>query len=366
MLLKSRDIYTLTGEAYDSYLAAGWFRGSRYINKAEYICVGGGILSPIHIRLPIENHEFSKSQRKVIRKVESRFRVEIGEPVICDQVKDLYNRSKFKYQAFIYPDFEESMYFLHRLALKTFSLSVYDGDKLLAMSFFDATFHSLASIICVYDLNYPELSLGYYTMLKEIEYGKLRGADFYYPGYVMDDMKTFAYKFRIGNCEVKNGSGKWLPREQVKVITTKGAKYKAQFYKLVEWLESNGLNGKVRTYPLHYAYHPEYNENAYYKYPMFYDMDINGERHIAAYDPDKKTYVWSLVQKSSQHKRMMTELELSHDFQTHDSYELHLLETVREMHLPINLLDQLEISITNPMGQWSDPMTSFKMKASLK
>ncbi|MEZ4799231.1 MAG: hypothetical protein R2809_05505 [Flavobacteriales bacterium] len=366
MLLKSRDIYVISGEAYDKLLAAGWFRGSRYMNKADYICVDGDILSPVHIRLPLTGHEFSKSQRKVMRKVESQYRIEIDYPYICQQACDLYNKSKHKYQSFIYPDFDDAMSFVYRPKLSSFSVCVYDGDKLLAMSFFDMTKKSMASLICVYDLNYPELSLGYYTMLKEIEFAKKHKVKYYYPGYVMEDMKTFAYKFRIGECEMKNGSGRWLPQSQVRHITTKSKKYKAEFNKLVAWLEGNGLKGRKRTYPLHYAYHPEYSDIPYYRYPLFYDMEINGERHVATYDPEKGTYVWSLVKKSPNLKKVLNEFEMSVDFLTNPTYELQLLETVREVHLPIQLLDQLQISISNPMGQWSDPMTSFKMKASVK
>ncbi|NJL75726.1 MAG: GNAT family N-acetyltransferase [Saprospiraceae bacterium] len=66
----------------------------------------------------------------------------------------------------------------------TFECEIYDQEKLIAVSFFDLGATSISSIMGMYDPDYSDYSLGYYTMLLEIEYGQERGFEYYYPGYV--------------------------------------------------------------------------------------------------------------------------------------------------------------------------------------
>lgn len=367
MLLKSREATRLNPIAYDKLLSAGWFRGARFMNKPEYICVEEDIYSPVHIRLNIKDFSFKKTHRKVLKKVEERFRVEVSKSSLCEEAELLYLQNKLNFQAFIYPSLEDAIHIMDSdSTFQTLSIKVFDQEKLVAISYFDIGHESIASLIGLYDRSYTGFSLGTYTILKEIEWCMNNQYSYYYPGYVLDDMKIFGYKLQFGQYEFKDGRGQWRSQEKYNRESSKAIHYKKHFDQLVGWLKENQLQGRTKVYPLHYAYNPQLNPKQFYKYPMFYEMIINGERHAASYDPEKKTFVWSQIKKSGWHARLLSGLEFSQDLQEGKNYEMNLLECVREIHLPIQLMSQLQISMSTPTGQWSDPITSFKMKASFK
>lgn len=367
MLLKSKDATSVSAIAYDKLLAAGWFRGARFMNKPDYICVESGLFSPVHIRLNLAEHQIRKSHAKIKRKVESRFDVIVGPASLCPEAEFLYFQQKPVFQAFIYPRLEDAMYVVNSpFGYQTYSVKVFDGDRLIAISYFDVGKNSVASLLGLYDNAYHQYSLGTYTMLKEVEWSIQNDIEFYYPGYVLDDLKVFGYKLELGNYEFKDPRGRWMPLSHYRRESSKSVQFKAHFDRLVQWLSEKGMQGKTRIYPLHYAYNPSIDQAQFYKYPIYHEIVINGERHAASYDPIKGTYVWSQIVKSPLHSRLLSGLELSHDLRHGKHYEMHLLETVREIHLPVEMIDAPQMSNVTPTGQWSDPITSFKMKASLK
>ena len=91
----------------------------------------------------------------------------------------------------------------------TQEVCVYDGDRLIAVSYFDLGDRSMASLLALYDANYDHYSLGVYTMLKEIEYGQHTGRKWYYPGYVLDLPSSFDYKLNLGQMEYYTPSKRW-------------------------------------------------------------------------------------------------------------------------------------------------------------
>jgi arginine-tRNA-protein transferase len=93
----------------------------------------------------------------------------------------------------------------------TWEIAVYDHQKLIACSFFDRGFNSIASIFAMYHPDYEKYSLGYFTLLAEIDYANTNGYSYFYPGYVVPGNKRFDYKLRIGPVEFfELKSEKWL------------------------------------------------------------------------------------------------------------------------------------------------------------
>lgn len=367
MLLKSKDASVLSASAYDKLLHGGWFRGARFMNKPDFICASGGLFSPVHIRLPLESHTPRKSHAKMMRKNDAQFKCIITPAIVDNRAEWLYQQQKEDFQAFIYPSLDEAIFTVDDPnSFRTFSIRVFDGEKLIATSFFDVGADSMASLLGLYDKKYASKSLGSYTILKEIEFAQSLGLKFFYPGYVLDDMKVFGYKLEYGKFDFKAPDGKWKSISKYNRSKTRTAYLKENFQLLVDWLSKNNMVGRVKTYPLHYAYNPKLDQSQFYKYPLYYEMIVNGERHAASFDPEKKTYVWSQIVKSPLHNRLLAGLEISEDLQNGRTYEMNLLETVREIHLPMELIDKLQISNTTPTGQWSDPITSLRMKASFK
>jgi arginyl-tRNA--protein-N-Asp/Glu arginylyltransferase len=65
----------LSGQRYDQYLAAGWFRGSVMLYKMDLLIMDQQLWSVVNIRLKLPTFTLRKSQRRCIRKVEQAFQV---------------------------------------------------------------------------------------------------------------------------------------------------------------------------------------------------------------------------------------------------------------------------------------------------
>ena len=72
------------------------------------------------------------------------------------------------------------------------------SGQLIAYSYFDLGSNSAASIIGIYDPKLATFSLGYYTMLLEMQYCIEQGIRYYYPGYLVPGYDRFDYKLRLG------------------------------------------------------------------------------------------------------------------------------------------------------------------------
>ena len=167
--------------------------------KMDLLCIDAKVYSVVNIRLDMDKHALSKSQRKVKRKVEKAFTVAIGPAKISQSRQRLYAAHKGRFKGFIHETLDEYLHAgFHSTVFDTQEVCVYDGDRLIAVSYFDLGDRSMASLLALYDAEYDHYSLGVYTMLKEIEYGQQTGRKWYYPGYVLDLPSAFDYKLKLG------------------------------------------------------------------------------------------------------------------------------------------------------------------------
>ena len=88
---------------------------------------------------------------------------------------------------------------------------VFDGDRLIATSFFHLGTRSMAGNYCIHDPEYSSRSLGTYTMLLELETALQLGFQYYYPGFVYDLPSEFDYKLNFNNLEYFDWWGNWYP-----------------------------------------------------------------------------------------------------------------------------------------------------------
>jgi len=208
---------TLFGKALDLYLVNGWFRAGQYIYTLKTITLKGNLYYPVRIRLPLKDYEFRKSLRKVWKK-NQRFKTVIQEATITEEKEDLYQKFILRFDDYIAPTLRESLLDGGLISIyDTYEAAVYDGDQLIAVSYFDLGHKAMASIMGVFDPEYSAYSLGFYTMLAEIAFGKKQGFLHYYPGYVIPSYPKFDYKLRIGDCEFYVlDEDVWYPLEKIK------------------------------------------------------------------------------------------------------------------------------------------------------
>ena len=117
---------------------------------------------------------------------------------------------KDRFKGFIHPTLNEYLTSgFHRTVFDTREVCVYDGDKLVAVSYFDVGDRAMASLIGLQHPDYRKFGLGIYTMLKEVEFGRSAGLKWYYPGYVLDLPSDFDYKLELGEFEYYTPTKRW-------------------------------------------------------------------------------------------------------------------------------------------------------------
>ena len=70
----------------------------------------------------------------------------------------------------------------------------FDEDKLIAIDLIDILPNGISSIYFYYDPDYSHLSLGKFSMLRQISYAKANYLDWIYMGYFVKECQSLAYK----------------------------------------------------------------------------------------------------------------------------------------------------------------------------
>lgn len=206
----------LPPEKLDDYLAGGWYRSGQSIFTCNFLIKQGDLYTVVWTRLPLVDYTFRKGQRKLLRKNRERFKFVIRPEQFTAEKEELYQVYREDFKGRLAPTLRSSLLDDGTENIfDTWEICIYDEDKLVGFSIFDLGSKSMESIKAVYDPNYKQFSLGYYTMLEEVQFAKDKGCEYYYPGYVVPGYKAFDYKLRAGEMEFFIPSKKeWKPMEE--------------------------------------------------------------------------------------------------------------------------------------------------------
>ncbi|MEL6834142.1 MAG: GNAT family N-acetyltransferase [Bacteroidota bacterium] len=240
------------GKELDEYLARGWYRMGQSIFTTHFLCFGDQLYSAIWVRLPLQDFSYRKGQRKLLRRNGAQFTIEYGPIDITAEKEELYQRYKRHFKGHIARTLAESLLDDEDYnTFQTVETRIYDDGRLIGLSFFDVGKESAASILGLYDPDYASYSLGYYTMLLEMEYCLEHGLQYYYPGYVVPGYERFEYKLRIGEVEyLQLATDKWVPYNDTSPLRIPIQEMKGQLMSLQSALEEAGLTNHLYYYPL--------------------------------------------------------------------------------------------------------------------
>jgi len=259
-------------EQLDAYLAKGWYRMGQTIFTTHFLCFGEQFYSALWIRLPLQGYRFRKSLRKTMRKNDSCFTTHFRKAYIDREKEVLYQRYKANFPGLLAPTLRDSLLDGEDFNIyNTFEVAVYADRRLVAASFFDLGRESAASIMGMYDPAYAKYSLGFFTMLKEIEFCLEHGFLFYYPGYVVPGYQRFDYKIRIGK-EVEYydlGSNQWHPYHSLNEEHIPLQKMQRRLGGLQEHLRAVNIRTDLRYYPLFEANLFGFWRTHFFDYPLF-------------------------------------------------------------------------------------------------
>jgi arginyl-tRNA--protein-N-Asp/Glu arginylyltransferase len=203
----------------DEYLEQGWFRIGQTLMTCRMVLFDGTLRTALWTRLHIGgDHQFSKSSRKLLSRNRRRFRVEVRDVTVDAQREALYQRYRRSARGDRSPSLEDFLYgYSDPLDLfYTREIDLWDGDRLVAFSWFDIGHETAQSLMGVYDPDLSRHSLGFTTMLLEIDEARRAGVRYYYPGYVLPGEPAMDYKLRIGDVEWHDpDQARWRPWSEV-------------------------------------------------------------------------------------------------------------------------------------------------------
>lgn len=325
MLVQTHFPQKLSPKRYDHYLASGWFRGSVMLYKMDLLCLENNLYSVINIRLNLEKHLLKKSLSKIKRRGKAKFRIEIGNVQLNDQKDELYALQKYKFQGFIHESLQDFLYSGFRnTVFDTKEICVYDGDCLIACSYFDLGEKSMASLLGLHHPDYANFSLGIFTMLMEIEFAKEHGFKWYYPGYILNEDQGFKYKLRLGNYEYYNTNKRWSNYTQFDPQDTVSDRINQLNNLLEAKLIENEIAYKKWLYPYFGIGYMNMWDISFLKTPVLIELaQSNIHKLIAAYDVDEEEYQLFWCEHAAGHEQMMN-MSISENMKGSDNLLLKL------------------------------------------
>ncbi|WP_116108983.1 GNAT family N-acetyltransferase [Lewinella sp. IMCC34191] len=290
--------FTLSPESLDWHLGKGWYRMGSTIFTTHFLFFKNRPYSAIWIRVDLKGFAFSKSQRKLMRKNAQLFDVRVAPRTIDEEREDLYRRYADDFDGRLSPTIADSLEdYDNEVVFNTWETTVREkvSGQLVACSYFDIGSEAASSILGIYDPKLRNFSLGYYTMLLEMEYCLARGFRYYYPGYVVPGYHRFDYKLRLGDAQYYDvREDAWLPYREFDPKTE--APVEAQVRALTDFVDaynSFGKDVKLKVYPLFEAGLYDIWNDDYFPYP--YLVPLTGKAGtpsvVVAFDPKTRNYI---------------------------------------------------------------------------
>ncbi len=152
------------------------------------------------IRLDVETFRPNSSQRRAWRTGEAKLVTRLEEPSVTPRKVELYNLHKRLrgLQLSDGPiDAEQYEEFLVDTCVATVELQYWLDDVLVGVAVADHASDGLSAVYCYYDPRLPGLSIGTYSVLKQIELCHRLGRRYLYLGLYVEGCEAMEYKTRF-------------------------------------------------------------------------------------------------------------------------------------------------------------------------
>ncbi len=171
------------------------------------------------IRLDVESFKPNKTQRRIYRRGQKAFRIEIGEPRLSAEKVALYNKHKVGRDLMGEGDpIDETGYgaFLVDSCTESFEIRYivndgYDagGERLAGVAVVDRGSDALSAVYTYFDPDLRQLSPGVFSVLEQMQLCKRWGLRWLYLGLYVAECESMAYKARYLPHE-RLLDGKWV------------------------------------------------------------------------------------------------------------------------------------------------------------
>lgn len=186
----------LTPEQFDQRLREGDRRSGIHLYRTA--CPACRACEPI--RLDVSRFHPDATQRRMQRRGDSLLEVRIGEPVVDRQRVRLFNLhrdGRGLSRGELTLDEREYADFLTETCCDTLELSYWNAGQLVAVAIADTGQDAMSAVYCFYEPAFGLLSLGTYSVLREIEFCRATGRQYLYLGFYIAESPHMAYKARF-------------------------------------------------------------------------------------------------------------------------------------------------------------------------
>ena len=187
----------IRGDEFDAMLAGGMRRSGRFAYYTA--CEGCQACEPV--RIEVAKFRWTDSWRRVLNRGDKMLRIEISPPEFSEERLELFNLHRASrdlsngdgdYGAYDYEGF-----LVDSCCSLTRELRYYLEDQLLAVSVVDVGSCSISAVYTYFDPAYSKLSLGSYSVLKQIQMAQVSDLKWLYLGLYVEENSHLSYKSRF-------------------------------------------------------------------------------------------------------------------------------------------------------------------------
>lgn len=186
----------LSPTALDTYMALGYRRSGTFLYRTA--CDDCRACEPT--RLDVASFELSRSLRRVLRRGDAALEVRMQPPQVDAVRVDLLNRHRLQRQLassngmLDHSDYES---FLVETCCDTRELSYWTDGVMVALATVDFGAESLSAVYCFFDPHFHKLSLGTYSILRQLQIAASTGRRYVYLGMYVAENPHLNYKARF-------------------------------------------------------------------------------------------------------------------------------------------------------------------------
>lgn len=170
----------------------------------------------VPIRIPVQRFELSRGQRRILARGDRLLTVTVGPPSLDDrrvELYDIHKRGRGLSDGQPAIDAEGYEDFLVNTCCDTIEIRYSLAGTLVGVAVTDRAKNSLSAVYCYYDPSQGKLSLGTYSILKQIDLCRRLGLRWLYLGLYIAESPVMAYKARFRPHE-QLIQGRWIPIEK--------------------------------------------------------------------------------------------------------------------------------------------------------
>ncbi len=186
----------LTAIQVDQFMDAGYRRSGSFLYQTH--CEPCFECEPT--RVDVRRFLLSRSLRRVLARGDSELRVECHPPSVTSRKLELLNQHRLQRDlALNGVALDESDYrsFLVDTCCPTQEIHYYGADNLLAVAVVDVGQNCLSAVYCYFSPAHSRLSLGTYSILKQIQFAQESGRQYLYLGMHVAANEHLNYKSRF-------------------------------------------------------------------------------------------------------------------------------------------------------------------------